>query len=62
MTSSAPFYVRICSVCGKRINVESRKTDEEGHAVHEECRRSRGDSKKSEGQLTRQTDNDVYES
>jgi hypothetical protein len=61
MTSSAPFYVRICSICGKRVNVESRKTDEEGRAVHEDCRVSRGDSKKSEGQLI-QTDYDVYES
>jgi hypothetical protein len=62
MTSSAPFYVRICSICGKRVNADSHKTDEEGHAVHEECRLSPGNSKKSEGQLTRQTDYDVYES
>jgi hypothetical protein len=61
MTSSAPFYVRICSICGKRVNVESRKTDEEGRAVHEDCLVSRGDSKKSEGPLI-QTDYDVYES
>jgi hypothetical protein len=58
MTSPAPFYVRICSICGKRINVESRKTDQEGHAVHEEC----GHGKKSEGQLVRKTSGDVYES
>ena len=57
MTSPAPFYVRICSICGKRVNVESRKTDEEGHPVHEECCHS----KKSEGKLTRQTGYDVYE-
>jgi hypothetical protein len=58
MTSPAPFYVRICSICGKRINVESSKTDQEGRAVHEEC----GQSNKSQGQLTRQTSGDVYES
>jgi hypothetical protein len=65
MTSPASFYVRICSVCGKRVNVESHKTDEDGHAVHEECCLSRGHSRKSEGQLTeltRQTSSDVYES
>jgi hypothetical protein len=62
MTSPASFFVRICSICGKRVNVESRKTDEEGHPVHEECFLSRGDSKKSKGQLTRQTGYDVYES
>ena len=59
---SSPFFVLICSICGKRINVESRSTDEDGHAVHEECCFSRGHSKKSEGQLTRQTGYDVYES
>jgi hypothetical protein len=62
MTSPAPFYVRICSICGKRVNVESPKTDKDGNAVHEECCLSRGHSKKSEGQLTRQTGHDVYES
>jgi hypothetical protein len=60
MTSpAAPFYVRICSICGKRVNVESHKTDQEGHAVHEECL-SPGHSKKSEVQL--KTGRDVYES
>jgi hypothetical protein len=58
MTSPAPFYVRICSICGKRVNIESRKTDEEGHSVHEECCHSN----KSEGQLTRQAGYDVFES
>jgi hypothetical protein len=62
MTGPAPFYVRICSVCGKRVNAESPKTEEDGHAVHEECYLSRGHSKKSEGHLTRQTGYDVYES
>jgi hypothetical protein len=62
MTSPASFYVRICSICGKRVNVESDKTDENGHAVHEECCPSQGQSRKSEGQLTRQTSCDVYES
>jgi hypothetical protein len=61
MRSPASFYVRICSICGKRVNVESRKTDEEGHAIHEECCVSRG-NKKLERQLTRQTGYDVYES
>ena len=62
MTSPAPFYVRICSICGKRVNAESRKTDEDGHAVHEECCLSRGDKNKSKGQLARQTGYDAYES
>jgi hypothetical protein len=62
MTSPAPFYVRICSICGKRVNAESRKTDADGHAVHEECFLSRGHSRKSESQLTRQPGYDVYES
>ena len=62
MTSPASFYVRICSICGKRVNVESDKTDDQGNAVHEECCLSRGQNRKSEGQLTRQTNGDVYES
>jgi hypothetical protein len=62
MASPAPFYVRICSICGKRVNVESRKTDEDGHAVYEECCLSQDHNKKSEGQFTRQTGYDVYES
>jgi hypothetical protein len=62
MTSPGPFFVLICSICGRRVNVESRKTDKDGHAVHEECCLSRGNGKKSEGQLTRQTGYDVYES
>jgi len=53
----------MCSTCGKRVNVETLKTDGNGHAFHEECYLSRGHSKKSEGQ-TRQTgyDLDEYES
>ncbi len=60
MTSLAPFCVLICSICEKRVNVQTRKTDENGHAVHEECYLSRGHRKKSEGQ-TRQTGYDVDE-
>jgi hypothetical protein len=62
MTSPGSFFVLICSICGRRVNVESRKTDKDGHAVHEECCLSPGPSKKSEGPLTRQTGYDVYES
>jgi hypothetical protein len=36
MTKPGPFYVLICSICGKRVNAET-KTDEGGHPVHEEC-------------------------
>ena len=60
MTSPAPFWVLMCSICGKRVSVETLKTDGDGHAFHEECYLSRGHSKKSEGQ-TRQTGNDVEE-
>lgn len=64
MTSPAPFWVLMCSICNKRVNVETLKTDGNGHAFHEECYLSRGHSKKSEGQLTRRTgyDADEYES
>lgn len=34
---ASPFFVVICSICQKRVNVETSKTDENGHAVHEEC-------------------------
>ena len=37
MTTPNAFVILICSVCGKRVNVETSKTDEEGRAVHEEC-------------------------
>jgi hypothetical protein len=37
MTGPDPFCVLICSVCGKRVNVQTSKTDESGQAVHEEC-------------------------
>jgi hypothetical protein len=60
MTSPASFWVRMCSVCGKRVNVETPKTDGDGLAFHEECYLSRGHSKKSEDQ-TRPTGNDVDE-
>lgn len=52
MTSAGPFFVFICSICGKIVNAESSNTDEEGHAVHEECLPFRGHSEKSESQLT----------
>jgi len=37
MTTPSPFSVVICSICGKRVNAEISKTDENGQAVHEEC-------------------------
>ncbi len=27
----------ICSICGQPVKLETSKTDEFGHAVHEEC-------------------------
>ncbi len=59
---TSPFFVRICSVCAKRVNVESRETDEDGQALHEECLPRRGHSKKSESHLALQTVDDVHES
>lgn len=60
MTSVAPFWVLMCSICGKRVNVETPKTDGDGLAFHEECYRSRGHSKNFEAQ-TRQTGYEVDE-
>jgi hypothetical protein len=37
MTKPGPFLIRICSICGTRINIESHKVDADGHAVHLEC-------------------------
>lgn len=34
---SGAFLVVICSICGRRVNLETSKTDEDGQAVHEEC-------------------------
>jgi hypothetical protein len=63
MTSPAPFWVLMCTVCGKRVNAETLKTDTDGHAFHEECYLTRGPSKKSEGQSRRTGhDLDEYES
>jgi hypothetical protein len=59
MTSPAPFWVLMCSVCQKRVDVETLKTDGDD-AFHEECYVSRGHSKKSDGQ-TRRTGYDVDE-
>ncbi len=36
MTSN-PSPVLICSICGKRINFATSKTDEDKESVHEEC-------------------------
>jgi hypothetical protein len=36
-TNSKPFWVVICSVCKKRVNVTTGGTDYEGHAVHDDC-------------------------
>jgi len=62
MTSSGPFFVSICLRCGKRVNVESSKTDEEGLAVHEECLLSEVHSEKSKSQLILPTGYNVEES
>jgi hypothetical protein len=37
MTKPSLFCVLICSICGKRVNPETSKTDEVGKPVHEEC-------------------------
>ena len=36
-TSSKPFWVVICSVCGKRIHDGTACTDDNVPAVHDEC-------------------------
>lgn len=41
MTNPGPFPVLICSICQKRVHVETSNTDESGNAVHEECYVSR---------------------
>jgi hypothetical protein len=30
-------WVLICAVCGKRVSLETSKTDANGQAVHEDC-------------------------
>ena len=35
---SGAFLVVICSICGRRVNLETSKTDEDGQAVHEALR------------------------
>jgi len=30
-------YAPICSICKDPVNLEESKTDEHGHAVHENC-------------------------
>ena len=37
MTNPAPFFAVICSICGKRVNVKTDKTDQDGQSVHEGC-------------------------
>ena len=37
MTKPGPFCVLMCSICGKRVNAETSKTDEDGQGVHAEC-------------------------
>jgi len=34
---AGPFFIVVCSICRKRVNVKTSKTDENGYAVHEEC-------------------------
>ena len=41
MTNSGFFPVLICSICRKRVKVESSMADEKGDAIHEECYVSR---------------------
>ena len=36
-TTSKPFWVVICSVCGKRVNDDTGLIDDDGRAVHDEC-------------------------
>lgn len=36
-TNSKPFWVVICSVCGKRVNVETSSIYDRGGAVHSGC-------------------------
>ena len=36
-TTSKPFWVVMCSVCGKRINDDAGPIDDDGHAAHDEC-------------------------
>ena len=36
-TTSKPFWVVMCSVCGKRVNDGAGSIDDDGHAVHDEC-------------------------
>ncbi len=62
MSSPVPFCVLICSICGKRVNVESRRTDEDGRAIHEECYLSQAHGKYSEGPVNWETQYDVNES
>ena len=33
VSSSSPF----CSICGRRVSLEATRTDEHGHAVHQDC-------------------------
>ena len=32
-----PFHVLICSICWKRVDIGTSKTDEDGQGVHAEC-------------------------
>ena len=36
-TTSKPFWVVMCSVCGKRVNDDTGLLDDDGNAVHDEC-------------------------
>ncbi|HZC23067.1 MAG TPA: hypothetical protein VE866_06990 [Candidatus Binatia bacterium] len=36
-TTSKPFWVVICAVCGKRVHDGLGSFDDEGRAVHDEC-------------------------
>ena len=32
-----PILSPLCSICGKPVDLETSKTDDDGQAVHEEC-------------------------
>ena len=37
MYSAYPFQLPVCGICTKSIPLETSKTDERGHAIHEGC-------------------------
>jgi hypothetical protein len=37
MYSAYAFHLPVCGICTKSIPLETSKTDERGHAIHEGC-------------------------